>query len=521
MSWSRRDLLRAAGALGLTSTLPLVQACNGAGPDYVYDGPAADRDLFLHGVASGDPLTDSVVLWTKVELADDTSLAAYVEVYDDPELSKRVAAAYVDAQADRNGCIKVDLDGLKPGRAYYYRFRAMDQVSPVGRTRTAPAGKVDQMRIALTSCSNFAYGWFHGYRFLAERDDLDLVLHAGDYIYEYGTGRYGRARACEPEWDIVTLEDYRTRYSQYRRDPDLQAVHRQHPFVATWDDHETADNSWSDGANNHDEGTQGPWADREDAGRKAWFEWLPTRESDEGILYRKLQWGDLADLLVLDTRIEGREEQSGNTDVALAEDRQLLGEAQEDWLFDHLDNAGGHWQIILQQVVMTPWVGEDSPPLNADQWDGYPAARRRLLERIADNDLSAVVLTGDIHSSWVNDLPISVDDYDGETQAGSVAVEAVTPAISSPGADLGPLGDTLRTLRPNIRYVETLLRGCVILDINRDRVLATWWQFADGVTEQETYEAPALAVTFRVDHGVPHWIPSDEALPAREDAPLA
>jgi len=521
MSWSRRDLLRAASALGLTSSLPLVQACNSSGPEYVYDGPSSDRELFIHGVASGDPLSDSVVLWTKVEMGDESTIEAYVEVYDDVDLSKRVAAAYVDAEASRNGCIKVDLEGLKAGRTYYYRFRCKDQTSVVGRTRTAPDKGGDSLRIALTSCSNFAYGWFHAYRFLAGREDIDLVLHAGDYIYEYGTGVYGNARPCEPSTDIVSLEDYRTRYSQYRRDPDLQDVHRQHPMIATWDDHETADNAWSDGANNHDEATQGPWAAREDAGRQAWFEWLPAREGADGILYRKLGWGDLADILVLDTRIEGREEQSGNTDVALAEDRQLLGEAQEDWLFQQLDETEARWQIILQQVVMTPWVADGVPPLNADQWDGYPAARRRLLDRIDANGLSAVVLTGDIHSSWVNDLPISTEDYDGETQVGSVAVEAVCPAVSSPGADLGGAEAFLADVRRNIRYVDTVLRGCVILDIDEARVLAQWWQFEDGVTEQETYAEPNLGATFRVDHGVPHWKETDEEMPSRDSDPLA
>lgn len=516
MTWTRRDVLRAAGALGAASTLPVLPACSDPGPEYVYDGPPSDRPLFLHGVASGDPLVDSVILWTCVELGGEASLEVYVEVYADPELQRRVGAMYLDATEERGGCVKVDLDGLRANQTWYYRFRCKDQRSPIGRTRTAPRGRTERFRLALMSCSNYALGWFHGYRALGARDDLDLVVHAGDYIYEYGD-RANAARPVEPRHATVTLDDYRTRYRHYRQDPDLQEIHRQHPMVAVWDDHEVANDGWTDGAQNHDPETEGPWEDRLAAGRQAWFEWLPTREDSTGRQYRALVWGDLVELIALDTRIEGREEQTGRLEIVHQEDRQLLGEEQEAWLLDRLTTSSARWKLILQQVVMAPWVGDDVPPLNADQWDGYPAARRRILGTIRDEGIDGVVvLSGDIHSTWVNDLPVSIDDYDPETREGSVAVEVVTPAITSSGVNLGPFGDTLREILAHVRYLQTYLRGFVVVDVDRQRTQANWWHFEDGATERPDPAEPYLAVSYRVDHGIPHWDETDEPLPPHD-----
>jgi alkaline phosphatase D len=519
MSWSRRDLLRAAGALGVASALPVLEACGDAGPDYVYDGPPADGERFLHGVASGDPLSDSVVLWTRVALGDAPEREVYVEVYDDPGLTRRRAAAWLVASVDRDGCVKVDLTGLRPGRTWYYRFRCQDRLSPVGRTRTAPR-RGDRLRLALVSCSNYAAGWFHGYRALAGRDDLDVILHAGDYIYEYG-GSYGTARPHDPDREIVSLDDYRTRYKQYRSDADLQEVHRQHPFLVTWDDHEVANNGWMDGAENHEPEQEGSWADREDAGRQAWFEWMPVREAAPGRLYRAVQWGDLAELVVLDTRLEGRERQTGDGDAVNDPGRQLLGASQEAWLIERLQSGAARWTLILNQVVMGQWVLDDAVPINNDQWDGYPAARRRILEAVREvGHGGVVVLTGDIHSSWAHDLPIRLGDYQAGG-AGSVAVEAVTPAVTSPGADLGGVVELLAQNRPNIRFFETTLRGFVVLDVDDDRAVARWWHFADGDTEQPDYRPPTLARSLQVRFGTPTWVAFEGDLPTREASPPA
>jgi len=498
MSWTRRDLLKAAAATATLPLLPLVPACGvDPGPEYAYDGPAADRERFTHGVASGDPLTDSVILWTRVDLGDNDSLEVYVEVHDSPELDRRVGAAYVTATAERNGCVKVDLEGLKHGREYHYRFRCQDQTSPVGRTRTAPR-RPDALTLGVASCSNYSRGWFHLYRFLAEQD-LDAIVHLGDYIYEYGAGG-GQPRPHDPPHEILTLDDYRRRYAQYRSDADLAEAHRLHPWILTWDDHETANDGWEGGAQNHDEG-EGDWADRLSASRQAWFEWQPVREGTPGRIYRRMAWGDFADIVVLDTRIEGREKQTRNTDETTRTDRQLLGTEQESWLIDALSTSTAHWSIVAQQVVMAHWGKEDATPINGDAWDGYPETRRRVLE--AARDLPGlVVLTGDVHSSFANDLPVSYDAYEAE---GGVGVEAVTPGITSPGLESSGVVDLLMDNTPHILWGDTVHRGCVVIRFTEDDVTASWYHLTGEQIETEAYQEPTLAAKLRSVHGQPGW----------------
>lgn len=496
MSWSRRDLIRLVGAGLLVSALPVVPACGpDPGPDYVYDGPAADRERFTHGVASGDPLTDSVILWTRVDLGDEETLEAYVEVFDDESLDRRVAAAYVDATAERWGCVKVDLDGLRPGRTYFYRFRCQDRMSPVGRTRTAPSGRTRSLRLGVVSCSNYSRGYFHAYAFLAARE-LDVIAHLGDYIYEYGTND-SHARQHEPTDEILTLEDYRQRYAQYRTDPHLQEAHRLHPWICTWDDHESANNAWQGGAQNHQDG-EGAWSDRKAASSQAWFEWQPVREGAEGRVYRQLSWGDLADLMVLDTRIHGRDQQSTTVDIVNDEDRQLLGADQESWLLDALGTSEARWQLLLQQVVFGRWGPDGEIPFNNDAWDGYPATRRRILEAAEPLD-GVVVLTGDVHSSWATE--VSFDDE----QPDPILVEAVTPGVTSEGIDVGPALDLLIENNPHIRYAQTTQRGCVTLDIDEDEAIARWWHFTDEQIAAEAPAEPTEARALRVRHGEHRW----------------
>lgn len=497
MSWTRRDLLRAAGAAAALGALPTLPACGtDPGPDYAYDGPPADRDRFVHGVASGDPLTDSVVLWTHIDLGELESLDVYVEVHRTEALDDRIAARMLTAEAVRGGCVKVDLDGLRAGETVFYRFRCQDQTSPVGRTRTAPKGRTQALKMGVVSCSNYARGWFHVYAFLAEQD-LDLIAHLGDYLYEYAVST-GQARRHQPANELITLDDYRTRYAQYRTDADLAEAHRQHPWVLTWDDHETANNAYVDGADNHQTG-EGPWADRVASARQAWFEWMPVREGEAGRLYRQLPWGDLADLIVLDTRIEGRLAQTRDLDTVLQEDRQLLGAEQEAWAIGSLDDSRARWRIILQQVVMAPWVGVGDAPLNPDAWDGYPAARERLLQAMGDAG-DVIVLTGDVHSSFASELPLDRDD-----PSSSVGVEAVTPGVTSSGAEVGDLIDVLLSANPHIQFAETTRQGCVILDVGRDEATATWWHLPEDAVLSETPSTPEAVRAFAVDRGQPRW----------------
>src|SRR6185295_8849732 len=327
----------------------------------------------------------------------------------------------------RDFTVKVDAAGLDPGLTYYYQFEARGVKSLVGRTRTLPVGNVDRLRLAYASCSNYPWGYFNAYARIAERDDLDCVLHLGDYIYEYKLGEYADPqlkgeRDVVPTNETVSLTDYRLRYALYRTDPDLQEVHRQHPFIAVWDDHETANNSWRGGAENHnpDQG-EGEWRDRRRAAVQAYNEYMPIRSvslSDDKI-YQTLPFGDLADILMLDTRLHGRDKQVDfkpgeqevpATDAQLIDPkRTLLGFDQEKWLARELRKSKDHkqpWRILGQQVMMAQLSRTQGRTIrNPDQWDGYAPTRERLFKVLRERDIrNNVVLTGDIHSTWCNDL---------------------------------------------------------------------------------------------------------------------
>jgi alkaline phosphatase D len=525
MTISRRELLRRAGAFGMTSVVVVVSGCPGADddfgddlPHYEYEGEPGPADLFQHGVASGDPLTDSVILWTRVtDPSSSGPIEAFVEVALDPQFERRVAATPVVASADRDHTVKVDLEGLEPGTTYYYRFFALGRESSTGRTRTAPEGAVDRLRFVFCSCSSLAHGWFHAYRRIAERADLDFVVHLGDYIYEYGNGKYGDVRAYEPEHDIVTLEDYRTRYAQYRRDPDLQAAHQQHPFIVVWDDHESADNSWRDGAHNHSDASQGDWETRKQTSIQVYMEWLPVREGVHGVIYRMLPFGDLVDLIMLDTRLVGRDEPASNvndTDTIEDPNRSILGAEQEAWLEERMRASQARWQIIGQQVMMGQLQLVPGTPLNLDQWDGYAASRDRFFATI-DATHNVVVLTGDIHTSWAIELapdPFDPEAYNPETGAGAVAVEFVTPAISSPG-----LASNLNLNLPHVKWVDVVERGYVIVDVTHQRVQADWFHVADVTSPQG--DAEVFANAFTVAAGERQLVQASTPVPDRPDAP--
>lgn len=278
---------------------------------------AASPLYFTHGVASGDPLSDRVILWTRLipGSGEHRAVDCRWEVASDPQFMQLVNSGVVSTSAKRDYTLKVDAQGLEPGSAYFYRFLSEGIISPVGQTRTLPEGAVESFRIGVASCSNYPQGYFNVYRHMAD-SDLDLVLHLGDYIYEYAEGVYANAvateelgRQVEPATEILTVEDYRMRYGLYRTDPDLQAVHARHPFICVWDDHELANDSWKDGAKNHNQG-EGDFQARMTAARQAYHEWLPIRTAisgDQGPIFRSFKVGGLADLIMLDTRLHGRD----------------------------------------------------------------------------------------------------------------------------------------------------------------------------------------------------------------------
>lgn len=479
--------------------------------------------VFRHGVASGDPLRDRVVLWTRVTPgAPDTAVDVGWMLARDARMTRVIATGSVRTSAARDYTVKVDAAALEPGSTYYYRFSARGARSPVGRTRTLPSRPTSRLRFALVSCSNLPFGFFNVYNRVAARPDLDAVLHLGDYIYEYKNNDYGHraegdgrpfGRVPFPDREIISLDDYRARYAQYREDVDLQAAHRQHPFIVVWDDHETANNSWSGGAENHSPG-EGSWTDRRAAAFRAWREWMPVRETPgaEFHMYRQFAFGDLADLLMLDTRIEGRDQQVPREDVAGTErvSRQLLGAAQEEWLWDGLRDstaAGKPWQILGQQVMFAPQSPAGKPAGNNDSWDGYRAARTRVFEAASGAGVKhLVVLTGDVHSAWAYDLardPFERRAYDPQTGKGAIGSEIVTPAVTSPG---GPPPDRVAGLldtRPHLKYVVGQQRGYTVLDVNRDRLQADWW-FVPSITERS--EAETFGKGFVSEAAAPHLV---------------
>ncbi|MEC8525536.1 MAG: alkaline phosphatase D family protein [Pseudomonadota bacterium] len=438
---------------------------------------------FQHGVASGDPLSDAIIIWTRLTPSGQPGGLAYRWVIaTDRGLNNIVAEGSGYTSAERDYTAKHDVRGLAPGHAYFYAFYCMGHWSDTGRFRTLPDGHVDRIRLAFTSCSNYAAGYFNVYRELAGRSDLDVILHLGDYIYEYANieESLSSGRINEPLQETVSLADYRARHACYKADKDSQAVHRSHAFIAIWDDHEVANNAWQGGAKNHSD-QQGDWSVRLNAAVQAYYEWMPVREiSHTGrlALYRGYRFGDLLDLSVLDTRLAGRDEPASLPQQTQMEERTLLGMEQEQWLEGRLMEAqqqGITWKLLGQQVMMAQ-LGLADQPLNYDQWDGYPAARRRIFDCLRKHQISNFgVLTGDIHSSWAMTLhedPFASTDH-------PLGFELVTPAVTSPGITNQTAAmvaaSSLSQVMPHLEFVDFYYRGFVLLDITHETLQAEWW----------------------------------------------
>ena len=497
---SRRGFFKAGGAA--LGALPLVRSLDSLAQ--------VTNPVFRHGVASGDPLADRVVIWTRVtprEVPGAESVAWMVS--RDERFTQVVAKGAVVTSATRDYTVKVDVSQLQPGNTYYYRFESRGERSTVGRTRTLPPNDVARVRLGVVSCSNLPQGYFNSYACLANRHDLDAILHLGDYLYEYAEGQYGDGmrlgRAPVPNKEMVLLEDYRLRHAQYKADPDSQAIHAAHPFITIWDDHEFTNNTWRGGAQNHnpDQG-EGEWTARRVAAQQAYFEWMPIREDAptlQGRIYRTFRFGNLATVFMLDTRVVGRDLQVGRKDTALIESasRQLLGAEQEAWLAEQFVSAVRNkttWNVLGQQVMFAPQTPTGTLAGNSDSWDGYRGARARVFDMIERAKVSNLaVLTGDVHSSWAFDLPRDpFGGYDKATGKGSIGVEFAGTSVTSP-SNVGREGqqqlDDLIAARPHLHYVDGRYRGYYIVDLTRQRLQADYYAVAtiEERSSKERFEA--------------------------------
>lgn len=496
------------------------------------------------------------MIWTRA-VGDGPITRVAWEVADDPDFTRIVQSGVARTSAARDHTIKVDVQGLRPGQACFYRFRSTDAVSPVGQGRTLPEGGVEQLRLAAVSCSHYGFGYFNAYRAIAElAEPVDAVVHLGDYIYEYGVDDYGgpesRAlgREHDPAHEIVTLDDYRRRFAQYRTDPDLQAVHARAAFITVWDDHETANNSWMGGAQAHDENTEGPWDRRRDAAIQAYFEWLPMRDPPAGspahVLNRVYDFGDLLTLIAIETRLTGRTkapsasremlfDAEGRPDPARFEaevldrsDRSMLGPQQEAWLENALAQSvqrGQAWQMLANQVVVARMRAPDfilvmpqdlladamsrpgarrwlestrlGLPINLDAWDGYPAARLRLYDSVRRSGANLAILSGDTHMFWGNRLHDPRDES-------FVAVEFGVGSVTSPGGyeTISPdpriydvAEAALVARNPDVRFAHVRDHGFLIVTVTKDALQSDYRRVADIETRDGRSERFARITT--------------------------
>jgi alkaline phosphatase D len=480
---------------------------------------AANPYRFDHGVASGDPLVDGVVIWTRISGASGEPVRVDWQIASDAKLQRPLQQGQFTTDARRDYTVKIDVRDLPPGTQLYYRFSVAGVRSRIGSTKTLPIGEIDSARFAVVSCANYPAGFFHAYGEIARRKDIDAVIHLGDYLYEYGLGGYATEyaqeldRVPEPVYEVLSLSDYRTRHAQYKTDVDLQDMHAAHTLIAVWDDHEIVNDCWRGGSPDHNE-DEGSWGKRRDAAIQAYFEWMPIRGDARGKrtrIYREFRFGELLSLIMLDTRFYGRDEQPQLTQEMSTDEissiladarRRMLGSRQEEWLRKTLVNGQATtWQLIGQQVLASPVRAPDleplldpegpstvsravldhniamsksNPPLLLDTWDGYAAAREDLLKDLQELAVNPVVISGDLHTSIAGNL-IRHGEYE------PAAVEFMTPSVSSPGiADYlperhpGAVRDATLELNSNLRYMETDRRGWLCMTMTSSECVGEW-----------------------------------------------
>jgi alkaline phosphatase D len=450
---------------------------------------------FYHGVASGDPLQDRVILWTRVTPEDSSAIVTVKwEISTSPDFSPIIRTDSLATSAAKDFTVKVDVIGLQPGTKYFYHFKALGATSETGETKTLSQNP-DSIKLAVVSCANWEWGFFNPYEKISLQPEVDVVVHLGDFIYEYGTGKYGDTtigRINIPKHEIITLKDYRLRYSQYRLDKGLHDVSLKHPMIAIWDDHEIANNSYSEGAQNH-QANEGDYSIRKAAARKAYYEWIPIRESENH--FRNFSFGNLADLIMLDERLAGREKpvEDKNDPSLQSEKRSMLGKPQFDWFESQLKNSKATWKVIGNQVIFSDMqLGPIHPslPTNFDSWDGYPAEKKKLKDFILQNKINDIVfITGDAHSSWAIEAATDV-----KKTYSPFAIELVTTSISSANGDEKYPKDTVKAkeqkmlkINPHLKYLNNQDHGYMLLTLTPQKAKAEWW-FVNTVRLPESEE---------------------------------
>ncbi|HAS6985679.1 TPA: twin-arginine translocation signal domain-containing protein [Vibrio parahaemolyticus] len=529
MSLSRRDFMKVVSSTAVATGLI------GCGSD---DNESVAVS-FEHGVASGDPTQTQVIIWTRV-----TTAASYVDVSwqvaSDVEFSNVVQSGVFTTDTGRDFTVKVDVQNLNANSQYYYRFMVGEMMSEVGQTQTLPEDGVEKASMAVVSCANYPAGYFHVYREILnqhEQSPFDVVLHLGDYIYEYGAGGYASEDAAalgrEPSkgTECITLDDYRKRYAQYRQDADLQALHAKLPMIAVWDDHELANDTWKNGAENHQD-DEGSFIDRRAAAAAAWTEWLPVRENtfSNMLIYRQFSFGNLVNLMMLDTRLVGRDKPldyfslSAPTMEAIgglvvqsrSADRELLGTEQLAWLMNEFNTHDAKWNVLGQQVLMSrmelpssvmtamfqlftsteekkteallavntaitgyladPSADPISLPYNLDAWDGYYVEREKVYQLAKASSGNFVCLAGDTHNAWASELK--------DVSNNPIGVEFATSSVSSPGLEeylaldpvaIAQMEYTLPHLVSELQWADIKQRGFMRVTFTADAAQSTWY----------------------------------------------
>lgn len=561
---TRRGLLGGVGGLtGLAACAPAVKSDSVI--DLIDDRPAFAQSVsYDHGVASGDPLPDRVIIWTRITPQDEETSAVIPvkwSVYADREMTTLISSGLTETSAARDFTVKADAGGLQPATEYFYQFTAKttegDITSPLGRLKTTAKSGTTPVKFAFISCSNYPFGRFHVYREISKTADLDAVIHLGDYFYEYGLDGYGGTvgqqigRNHEPPLETVTLGDYRIRHAQYKTDPDLQAAHAAAPWLCTWDDHESTNNSYRTGAQNHNpEAGEGNWTDRKQVAVQAYLEWMPVRDPEPGrakeSIYRSFDFGDVASVFCLESRLTGRSDEiswftelggkapeeipmaAAGTMVRVSdESRTMLGDVQEKWLADGLKRSAKKqsWQVLANQVIMakvrppnfTQTMSDEQKaaqdvgyiqqlipfsqlglPFNLDAWDGFPAARERLYKGAKAAGARLITITGDTHTAWANTLRDDAGDLRG--------VEFGCTSVTSPGLgtyikQVPDLGDQFAAANEQVDWYDPFGNGWTVLEISMDETRANYFKVSDVRAETYSVEPVATFVTKREGEG--------------------